>query len=60
MCCAVQCVNVVNTYGQLIIHLIATEYTPEQVCKVRPLLTYCLCLANDKYNNVLVLCKNLM
>jgi len=30
----VQCVTIVDTYGDLLIHLIATEYTPEEACKV--------------------------
>jgi len=34
VCCAVQCVDIVDTYGALIAHMIATEYTPEQICKV--------------------------
>lgn len=29
-----QCVDIVDTYGALIAHMIATEYTPEQICKV--------------------------
>jgi len=28
-------VDIVDTYGELIIHLIATEYTPQEACKVR-------------------------
>lgn len=32
-----ECVNIVNTYGDLIIHLIATEYTPQQACKIAKL-----------------------
>jgi len=30
----VQCTNIVDEYGQMIAHLIATEYTPKQVCQV--------------------------
>lgn len=29
-----QCSNIVDTYGAMIIHLVATKYTPEQVCQM--------------------------
>jgi len=29
-----QCKNIVDEYGALIVHLIASEYTPKQVCQV--------------------------
>lgn len=32
-----ECDNIVTTYGDMIIHLIATEYTPQQVCQIAKL-----------------------
>lgn len=32
-----ECVNIVTTYGDMIIHLIATEYTPQEACKIAKL-----------------------
>ena len=56
LCDAVQCENMVDMYGPLIVHLIATGYTPEQVCKVHTFPVFAFVF--DKYTGADAVCIN--
>jgi len=56
VCHAVQCENMVDMYGPLIVHLIATGYTPEQVCKVQAFPIFAFVF--DKYISADAVCIN--
>lgn len=43
-----ECVNIVNTYGDMIIHYIATGYTPQEICK---LVKLCSSAGTGLYKN---------